>query len=231
MLWERLDPRVRLISIFLLASAVAATPARYYAKFAAYTVILVALLIISRPPLKKYMLRLLMLLPLLLFLASTLLLFSPEQWDERLRILYNLSIKTLLTFLCFGILVFTMKFNLIIRALGALRCPTIITAMLSFAQRYMLLFHQEARRIIKARKSRSFGKEGWKRKYKTAAAVAPHLLFRVLGRSQRIYAAMLSRGYNDITGMPVFTTLRLSTGDYLFISLFILTLALVIGGV
>lgn len=223
--WQRLDPRVKLISIFSLAAAVVVTPIYYYQKFIAYGSIIILLALISRVKVKHYLLRFIFLLPLLIFLGASLLVFSQQQWSQKQLILYNLFIKTFLTFCSFGILVITGKFHQIIRSLELMRFPKIFTSVLGFAHRYVLLFQQEASRMIKARKSRSFGKRKRWRDRKAAAFIIPFFLFRVLERSQRIYVAMLSRGYQDV--LPVGTSFRLTLThwDYLFAIGFHLLLA------
>ncbi|MFC2140934.1 energy-coupling factor transporter transmembrane component T family protein [Acidobacteriota bacterium] len=215
-LWQRLDPRVKLICIFSLAAAVVVTPIRHYQKFIAYGSIIILLALISRVKVKYYLLRFIFLLPLLLFLGASLLLFSQQQWSQKQLILYNLFVKAFLTFCSFGVLGLTMKFHQIVKSLELMRFPKIFTSVLGFAYRYVLLFQQEAGRMIKARKSRSFGKRKKWRDRKGAAFIVPFFLFRVLERSQRIYIAMLSRGYRDV--LPAGTSFRLTLtyGDYLF---------------
>jgi energy-coupling factor transporter transmembrane protein EcfT len=80
----------------------------------------------------------------------------------------------------------------------------------------LLLFQQEAGRMIKARKSRSFGRKKTWRDRKAAAFIIPFFLFRVLERSQMIYIAMLSRAYQDVLPAGTSFRLTLTLRDYLF---------------
>lgn len=233
-LWQRLDPRVKMTCVFSLAGAVAFTPVHFYGKFLAYLAMIILLGIISRVSLRYYLARFIILVPLLAFLAVTLLAFSEKEWSQKMMILYNLWAKTLLTFCCFGILALTVQFQHIIRSLEALRLPKILTAILSFAYHYVFLFQREAARFMKARKSRSFGspkKWDWqwqRRRLRSAMAIIPLFLFRVLEQSQRIYVAMVSRGYRE-NGAPFpwmdSNAFRLARRDYMFAFSFHLLLA------
>jgi cobalt/nickel transport system permease protein len=224
-LWQRLDPRTRMFGVFSLVTAIALTPIRDYRKFLAYAFLILLLGIISRVPLKTYLLRSLFLLPLLVFLAASLLVIPDRQWSQRLVVIYNLVVKTILIFCGMGILVLTVRFDHIIKGLEAMKLPRILTLMLSFAHRYVFLFRQEAGRVMRARKARSFGRRRSWKEQKAAIHIIPFFIFRVLERSQRIYAAMLSRGYRD--DQPVSTTaagFRLKGEDYLYGVFFLLLL-------
>jgi cobalt/nickel transport system permease protein len=223
--WQRLDPRVKMICIFSLVLFVVVTPIRCHEKFLGYAVVIVLLGVISRVRLKYYVLRFIFLIPLLVFLSVSLLVFSDREWSQKALILSSLLVKTFLVFCSFGILALTVGFHQLVRGLELLKFPRIFTSMLFFAHRYVFLFYQEAVRVMKARKSRSFGrrKRWWERK--TSAGVIPFFIFRVLERSQRIYAAMLSRGYED--RLPGVIGLRMSGWDYLFGFCFHLVLVLI----
>lgn len=212
--WQRLDPRVKMICIFSLVLFVVVTPIQYYQKFLAYAAIIVLLGVISRVQLKYYILRFIFLIPLLVFLSVSLLVFSDREWSQKALILSNLLVKTFLVFCSFGILALTVRFHQLVRGLELLKFPRVFTSMLFFAHRYVFLFYQEAGRVMKARKSRSFGRRKSWRERKAAAGVIPFFIFRVLERSQRIYAAMLSRGYED--RLPGGIGLRMTCWDYLF---------------
>lgn len=214
--WQRLDPRVKLICIFSLVAAVVVTPVYLYQKFLVYGAIILFLGVISRVRIKYYLLRFVFLVPLLIFLGAGLLIFSQQQWDQKQLILFNLLVKTFLTFCGFGLFVLTVEFQQIIKSLELMRFPKIFTSVLGFAYRYVILFQQEAGRMIKARKSRSYGRKKRWRDRKAVVFIIPFFLFRVLERSQRIYTAMLSRGYQDI--FPAGTSIRftLNYRDYLF---------------
>lgn len=236
--WQRLDPRVKMMCVFSLIGAVAFTPVHLYWKYLVYVLLIILLGIISRVSLKYYLARFVIFIPLLIFLGVMLLVFSEKEWPQKMLIFYNLWVKTLLTFCCFGILTLTVQFQHIIKSLDSMRLPKMLTSILTFAYHYVFLFKREAARYLQARKSRSFGKPinksikwNWRwqqQKLKSAMIIIPLLLFRVLEQSQRIYVAMISRGYRESQDpFPWMRTsvFRLKRRDYLFALLFHLLLA------
>ena len=95
------------------------------------------------------------------------------------------------------------------------KVPSLITSLLTFAQRYMVLFLQEIETTRRAWTSRRFGRITKRDSIKMTARLAPHILFNALGRSETIYAAMLSRGFNG--RLPSRSALRLEFKDYAFL--------------
>jgi cobalt/nickel transport system permease protein len=99
------------------------------------------------------------------------------------------------------LLVSATEFPKIIHALNHLRVPTIITVIISFLYRYLFVLSDEVIRMLRARQSRSAavagvrsgGSVAWRAQ--TAGHMAGQLFLRSYERSDRIYNAMLSRGY------------------------------------
>lgn len=94
----------------------------------------------------------------------------------------------------------TTHFLEILRALQALRLPTIMVTILSFMYRYLFILVDEAQRLLRARECRSAAVDGvrggplWWRAKVTGQLVGT-LFLRAFERSERVYVAMLSRGY------------------------------------
>jgi cobalt/nickel transport system permease protein len=225
--WQCLDPRVKMLCVFSWLAAVVVTPVYHYQKFLAYTVIIILLGVMARVRVKYYLLRFIFLIPLLIFIGVSLLVFSQQEWPQKAMIFFNLIVKTFLTFCGIGLLVLTVQFNHMLKSLETIKFPGVFTTLLAFAYRYVFLFQQEAGRMITARKARTFGRHKTWKERKMAAAVIPYFLFRVLERSQRVYVAMLSRGYRDLLPAGISTALTLTGADYLFGSLFHLLLVCV----
>jgi cobalt/nickel transport system permease protein len=99
------------------------------------------------------------------------------------------------------LLVATTEFPKIVHALNHLRIPTIITAIISFLYRYLFVLADEVLRMMRARQARSAAAAGvrsggsvaWRAQI--AGHMAGQLFLRSYERSDRIYNAMLSRGY------------------------------------
>jgi cobalt/nickel transport system permease protein len=95
----------------------------------------------------------------------------------------------------------TTHFLDVLRALRALRLPAVMVAILSFTYRYLYLLVDEAQRLMRARDCRSAAAEGkgggtvlWRAR--VTGRLVGTLFLRSFERSERIYVAMLSRGYD-----------------------------------
>jgi cobalt/nickel transport system permease protein len=99
------------------------------------------------------------------------------------------------------LLVSTTEFPKVIHALNHLRVPPIITMIISFLYRYLFVLTDEVLRMMRARQARSAASAGirsggsvaWRAQI--AGHMAGQLFLRSYERSDRIYNAMLSRGY------------------------------------
>lgn len=96
----------------------------------------------------------------------------------------------------------TTHFTAVLHALRALRLPAVMVAILSFAYRYLFVMVDEAQRLLRARECRaaelpgrkSGGSLGWRAA--VVGRMAGTLFLRAYERSERIYVAMLARGYS-----------------------------------
>jgi cobalt/nickel transport system permease protein len=99
------------------------------------------------------------------------------------------------------LLVATTEFPKIVHALNHLRVPTVLTVIISFLYRYLFVLTDEVLRMLRARQARSAAMAGrnsggsvlWRARI--AGHMAGQLFLRSYERSDRIYNAMLSRGY------------------------------------
>lgn len=99
------------------------------------------------------------------------------------------------------LLVAVTEFPKIVHALNHLRVPTILTVIISFLYRYLFVLTDEVMRLLRAREARSAGAAGkrgggsvaWRAR--VAGNMAGQLFLRSYERSDRVYNAMLSRGY------------------------------------
>ena len=98
------------------------------------------------------------------------------------------------------LLVATARFPDIIHALEHLRVPSILTTIIAFLYRYLFVLGDEVFRLMRAREARSAaaGRRSG-RSVVWQASVAGHmagqLFLRSYERSDRVYNAMLARGY------------------------------------
>jgi cobalt/nickel transport system permease protein len=99
------------------------------------------------------------------------------------------------------LLVATTQFPDLIHAFEHLRVPRSLTTVVAFLFRYLFVLTDEAFRLMRAREARSAGIQGNKRggsllwRVKVTGSMAGQLFLRSYERSDRIYQAMVSRGY------------------------------------
>lgn len=100
----------------------------------------------------------------------------------------------------------TTPFPDILMAMRALRLPRLLVAIIGLMWRYLFVMVDEALRLMRARLARSGENEGRRRvggslfwRASVTGGMAGSLFLRSLERSDRIYNAMLSRGYDGET--------------------------------
>jgi cobalt/nickel transport system permease protein len=99
------------------------------------------------------------------------------------------------------LLVATTPFPDVIHALGHLHVPRLLVAIISFMYRYMFVLVDESMRLLRAREARSArlparqsgGALAWRAR--VAGNMVGQLFLRSYERSERIYNAMLARGF------------------------------------
>jgi cobalt/nickel transport system permease protein len=99
------------------------------------------------------------------------------------------------------LLVGVTEFPDLIHALAHLRVPAILTTIIAFLYRYLFVLTNEVMRLMRARQARSAaaaggrsGRDVWWRA-RVAGNMTGQLFLRSYERSDRIYNAMLARGY------------------------------------
>ena len=108
------------------------------------------------------------------------------------------------------------RFPDLLAAMRHLHLPKVLVAIMSLMWRYLFLLKDEAQRLMTARASRSVSLPGCKRqprviwRARVTGGMAGSLLLRSIERSERVYAAMLARGY---TGEPPAASARPLTGS------------------
>ncbi|MFW6174366.1 MAG: cobalt ECF transporter T component CbiQ, partial [Chloroflexota bacterium] len=111
-----------------------------------------------------------------------------------------------------ALLTATTPYPGLMHGLRALRVPAVIVSILAFMYRYIFVIVDETARLLRARSARSAlppsgaggGKPGgtltWRAK--TAGSMAGSLFIRTYDRSERVYMAMLARGFDGEPRLP-----------------------------
>ena len=126
------------------------------------------------------------------------------------------------------LLVATTRFPDMIHAFEHLHVPVVLTTIVSFLYRYLFVLTDEVMRLLRARQSRSATVAGYRSgrnvlwRARVTGNMAGQLFLRSYERSDRIYNAMLARGY---TGqLRTLNPHVMKSSDWLFAALSIITI-------
>lgn len=118
----------------------------------------------------------------------------PFAW-QGLRLAVLIVLKALAIVLTAYAIFGSSRFDVSMLALQQLKCPKIIVQMLLFTYRYVFVFLAEMQRMETAMRARGFVKKADKRTLQVIGNFVGTLLIRSFERTERIYKAMLSKGY------------------------------------
>jgi cobalt/nickel transport system permease protein len=114
----------------------------------------------------------------------------------------SILLKSMISVQVAAILLMTTHFTDVVWALGALRVPKVLVATIAFMYRYLFLLADEALRLTRARDARSASLGGGRShgdslafRARTTGRMIGNLFVRSFARSERVYQAMVARGY------------------------------------
>lgn len=226
---QSIDPRVKLSSIaaFIVVAVSTPTVSPLILMFAATVV----LAVLSKIPLKFFLLRSSMFIPIfagviaipLLFITPGRILMSTDIGGFLLSITYEGGYKmivfTLRVWVCVAfltLLVLTTRFTTMLHAMESLRLPRLLVMMTSLTYRFAFIFIGEGYRMLLARESRTGAKQKRLETIKSLGKIVGTLFIRSYERGERVYFAMASRGYSGEARSLV--KLKLHPRDLVFIA-------------
>lgn len=121
---------------------------------------------------------------------------------EGARLAVLLILRLINALLALHLLMETTPFTEVMLAFRRLYVPSLVVLLLEFTIRYASVFTQELKRMSLARQARGFrvGRSLLDRAtFFTLSQLVGALLLRSLQRSERIYYAMLARGFNGVS--------------------------------
>lgn len=200
---QRWDPRFKIASLLVLVFSIALV--KSIPLVMCGLLIAVALLLLSRIPLhfvyQGLKVIVLFLLPFFIILpltypgeVQTHLLGMPFAM-EGLRLAFLIVIKAIAIVLVAYTIFGSSRIDINMIALQRLKCPPLIVQMLLFTYRYIFLFMEEMLRMDTAMKARGLVKKPDIYTMKVMGGFVGTLLIRSFERTDRIYKAMLSKGY------------------------------------
>ncbi|GAA1801763.1 cobalt ECF transporter T component CbiQ [Luedemannella flava] len=199
---HRLAPEAKILATLLFTVVVVVTPRAEFAAFAGYAVLLGGVAVAARVPAGWLARRSLIELPFVLLAVALPFAGHGERvtWlglslsVDGLYGAWNIAAKGTLGVLASLLLAATTTMRDLIAGLERLRCPQVFVQIATFMLRYLDILADDARRMRIARLSRGYDPRFlWQVK---AFAVGVGALFlRAFERGERVYLAMVSRGY------------------------------------
>lgn len=199
---HRLAPQCKLAAQLLFVIAVVATPREAFWAFAIYAAIVAATIRLAELPVGFVLKRLVVEVPFVLFAVLLPFLGGGERTDvlglslsvEGLWGAWNILAKATLGLGASIVVAATTTMPEFLRGFERLRLPRAFTSTASFMIRYLDVIADEMRRMKVARQARGFDPR-WLWQARAVAASAGSLFIRSYERGERVYQAMLSRGY------------------------------------
>lgn len=186
---HRLPTGLKLAVALSLVMAVLLWPAGRLPYMAVPAAFLLAVAGLSRIPPGFLLRRLLLLEPVVLGVAL-LAAFQPGGG----RVVLLLITRCTLCLFTMILLSNTTPFTEILRVLRALRVPGLLITTLALMYRYLFVLADEALRMRRARASRTFLPRR-SRQWRMLATVVSQLFVRASERAERVYSAMIARGW------------------------------------
>ncbi|MFD3781475.1 cobalt ECF transporter T component CbiQ [Streptomyces sp. NPDC058612] len=205
---HRLPPHCKLAAAFAFVLVVVSTPREAVWAFGLYAVLVAGVAAVARIPAGFLLRRLVIEVP---FVAFAVLMPFVAQ-GERVDVLgmslsvsglwgaWNVLAKGTLGVAASVLLASTTELRALLLGLQRLKLPPMLVQIASFMLRYGDVVTDELRRMSIARRSRGFEARGV-RHWGVLAKTAGALFIRSYERGERVYLAMVSRGYAG--SMPV----------------------------
>jgi cobalt/nickel transport system permease protein len=208
---HRLDPRVKLVMTLALIVGVVLTPVGAWPAYPLLWALIASLAVVGGVGARRAGQLAGLALPFTLT-AVTLMFTTPGTpvWtgvgltitDAGLARFVTIVLKSWLAVQAALLLSMTTPFTDLLWALSTLRVPQTLVSIIAFMYRYLFTLKDEAQRLMRGRAARSAAVPGthsggslfWRARI--AGGMIGSLFLRSYERSERVYAAMLARGYH-----------------------------------
>jgi len=220
---HRLDPRTKLCATVFFIVMVVSFPKYEVSGLFPFMLFPVLLFSLGDIPVKFIMKKVLLVSSFAFFIG----IFNPLLDRQAMYSFYGFGIsggwisflsimlKFFLTITSALLLIATTSFPGICHALGKFGVPDIFISQLLFLYRYIFVLVEEAMKVVRARDMRAFGTRG--KGMKVFAGIVGTLFLRTVERAERIYQAMLSRGF--LGRLHTTRQYRFTPADALFIAI------------
>lgn len=227
---HRLDPRAKLLATLAFIVTVVSFPKHEIIGLLPFLLFPVLLFSLSDIPVKFILKKVLLVSSFAVFIG----IFNPLLDRQITSSFFGFSVsggwisflsimlKFLLTITSALLLIATTSFPGVCHALQKMGIPEIFVSQLLFLYRYIFVLAEEAMKIVRARDMRSFGGRGLG--MRPAINLFGTLFLRTVERAERVYQAMLSRGFTG--SLNTTRTYCLTIADALFVCFTIIFLYL-----
>lgn len=209
--WHSLSPKTRVLCTLLFVFAIALSPNGRWWTWIIYAVGVFCLILLSKVSLPVLLKRIAVEFAfVVVILFGTLFRSGGEivwSWgiikitSEGLTVLGSVTTKALLSLSMLNLLTLTTSVPALLNGLIALKMPPLLVAILASMYRYISVLIGEFNAMRRAAASRNLTKNsGWQRQ--VIGNMIGALFIRTYERGDRIYQAMLARGYQGVP--PVF---------------------------
>lgn len=200
---HRLAPEVKVAATFLFVVAVVVTPREAFVAFAVDGAIVLTVARVARLRLSALLPRLVIELPFLAFAVFLPVVGGGDRVDvgpisvsiEGSWAAWNIVAKASIGVLAAAVLSATTEVPELLTGLRRLRVPRSIVAIAGFMTRYLDVLIAQLHRMQVARVSRGHDPR-WIWQARAVASTAGALFLRSYERGERVYVAMLARGYD-----------------------------------
>jgi cobalt/nickel transport system permease protein len=221
---HRLDPRAKVLGMVAITLVAVSTPLGAWPVFVGCAVVLATVAGVARVTPGAVWRRVRFLLPLVLAAAVFLpfLRYGGQSWEvgpltlheHGLRTFASVSAKAIIGTVSAVLLSATTTFPQVLRGLEAMRVPRLLVLIAAFMYRYLFVIVEEAGRMRAALAARAYRPTNALHAG-PIGRMATAMFLRTYSRGERVYHAMLARGY---TGhMPQLYPLVLRRADLAFV--------------
>ena len=222
---HRLDPRAKVVALMSVTIVAVSTPLELWPVYVVCAAVLVAYAAVGRVRPQDLWRRVRVVLPFVLVLGA-LVPFVRHGGETRdigpltvhqagLGVWLQVTAKAIIGTLSAALLGTTTTFPAVLHALESLRVPRLFVLIAAFMYRYLFVIVDETARMRAALASRGYDPRN-SLQAGPLGRMATAMFLRTYSRGERVYHAMLARGYAGT--MPQLTPLLFGRADTVFLA-------------
>lgn len=205
-----LPAAAKVAGLVLYVVSVALTPRTAVAALAANAVVVAAVVVLARLPVRTVITRAAAVLPFVAFAFVLPFVATGERTPvlgisvavDGLWATWNIVAKAFLGATAGLVLTATTRVPDLLAGLGRLRVPAVVVAIVAFMLRYLELVVDEFGRMRRAMLARAYAPR-WIWEAKPVASSVGTLFVRTYERGERVHQAMVARGFKGVLPPPV----------------------------